>query len=132
MRFEKHLNDLNLFLNQFSNQVEVLFISEARLTDRNMKFCDLSRYNLYYCKSDSNAGGSAVYVSDGIKSRQLSQLKIKAEQFEYVWVKLILNYKDQYLWDQSTDTHMTLTKKLSSAKTPSCISLNLLRRTNNI
>ena len=48
---DKHFNDLKLFLNQFPKKVEVLCISETRLTDSKIKFCELPGYNLYYCNS---------------------------------------------------------------------------------
>ena len=38
---DKHFNDLQLFLNRFSYKVEVLCISETRLTPRNIKYCNL-------------------------------------------------------------------------------------------
>ena len=80
----KHFNDLELFLNRFSNKVEVLCISETKLTPRDMKYCNLSGYNLYHYNPDTHADGSAIYVSNDIKCRQLSQIKVKNDEYEDV------------------------------------------------
>ena len=69
---ETHFNDLKLFLNQFSNKVELLCISETRLTDRHMKFCDLPGYILRYRNYNTNAGGSAIYVAQDADSYCIS------------------------------------------------------------
>ena len=87
---DKHFNDLKLFLNRFPKKVEVLCISETRLTDSKIKFCELPGYNLYYCNSKTSAGGSAIYVSDNIKCQPLSKTKINITNCEDVWVELTL------------------------------------------
>ena len=92
--FDKHFNDLQLFLNRFSYKVEVLCISETRLTPRKIKYCNLPGYTLYLYNSDTHAGGSAIYVSNDIKCRQLSQIKVKTDQCEDIWVELILGNKE--------------------------------------
>ena len=38
---DKHFNNLQLFLNRFSYKVEMLCISETRLTPLNIKYCNL-------------------------------------------------------------------------------------------
>ena len=87
---DKHFGDLKLFLNRFAKKVEVLCISETRLTDSKVKFCELPGYNLYYCNSNTSASGSAIYVTDNIKCQPLSQTKIKVNGCEDVWVELTL------------------------------------------
>ena len=74
---DKHFNDLKLFLNRLPKKVEVLCISETRLTDSKTTFCELPGYNLYYCNSNTSAGGFAIYESDNIKCQPLSKTKIK-------------------------------------------------------
>ena len=91
---DKHFNDLQLLLNRFSYKVEVLCISETRLTPRNIKYCNLPGYTLYHYNSDTHAGGSAIYVSNDIKCHQLSQIKVKTDECEDVWVELILDNKE--------------------------------------
>ena len=70
--FDKRFGDLKLFLNRFVKKVKVLCISETRLTDSKVKFCELPGYNLYYCNSNTSAGGSTIYVTDDIKCQPLS------------------------------------------------------------
>ena len=90
---DKHFNDLQIFLNRFSYKVEVLCISETRLTPRNIKYYNLPGYTLYHYNSDTHADGSAIYVSNDIKCRQLLQIKVKTDECEDVWVELTLDNK---------------------------------------
>ena len=96
---DKHFGDLKLFLNRFAAKVEVLCISETRLTDSKVKFYELPGYNLYYCNSNTSAGGSAIYVTDNIKRQPLSHTKIKVNGCEDVWVKLTLENNDILIVD---------------------------------
>ena len=107
---DKHFNDLQLFLNRFSYKVEVLCISETRLTPRNIKYCNLPGYTLYHYNSDTYAGGSAIYMSNDIKCRQFSQIKVKTDECEYVWVELIL-YNKETLIIGSVYRHPNTTNK---------------------
>ena len=90
---------MKLFLNRFPKKVEVLCISESRLTDSKIKFCKLPGYNSYYCNSNTSAGGSAIYVSDNIKCQPLSKTKIKITDCEDVWVELTLKNSDTLIVD---------------------------------
>ena len=49
---------------------------------------------LYHYNSDTHVGGSAIYVSNDIKCRQLSQIKVKTDECKDVWVELILDNKE--------------------------------------
>ena len=73
----KTLTLLNFFFNQFPKTVDVISLSETRHTDRNVSFCDIAGYHLFYCNSKTRAGGSAMYVTENIKCQLLSQIKIK-------------------------------------------------------
>ena len=92
--FDNHFGDLKLFLNRFAKKVEVLCISETRLTDSKVKFCELRGYNLYYCNSNTSAGGSAIYVTDNIKCQPSSQTKINVNGCEDVCGELALENND--------------------------------------
>ena len=72
----------------------MLCISETRLTDSKVKSCELPGYNLYYCNSNTSAGGYAIYVTDNIKCQPLSQMKIKVNGCKDVWVELTLKNND--------------------------------------
>ena len=93
---DKHFNDLKLFLNRFPKKVEVLCISETRLTDSKIKFSKLPG-NKYYCNSNTNAGGSAICVSDNTKCQPLSKTKIKITDCEDDWVELTLKNSDTWI-----------------------------------
>ena len=84
----KNFDSFKLFLNQFPKTVDVICLSETRLTDRNVRFCDIAGYHFFYCNSKTRAGGSAIYVTDNLKCQQLCQIKIKTSGCEDVWVKI--------------------------------------------
>ena len=91
--YTKTLTHLNFFFNQFPKTVDGICLSKTRLTDRNVSFCDIAGYHLFYCNSKTTAGGSAIYVTDNVKCQQLSQIKIKTSGCEDVWVEINLGKK---------------------------------------
>ena len=84
----KNFDSFKLFLNQFPKTVDVICLSETRLTDRNVSFCDIAGYYLFYCNAKTRTGGSAIYVTDNMKCQQLSEIKIKTSGCEDVWVEI--------------------------------------------
>ena len=89
----KNFDALKLFLSQFVKAVDVICISETRLTDSKAKFCNLAGYQLFFCNSNTSAGGSAIFVTDRLKSQQLAQIKIRTEGCEDVWAEIKLKKK---------------------------------------
>ena len=72
-------------------------MSETRLSDRNLNRCSFSGYCLFYCNSNTETGGSTIYVSDDIDCQQLNNVKINIDGFEDVWVKLNLNKNESLI-----------------------------------
>ena len=85
----KIFDKLELFLNQLPRQVNIICLSETRLTSDKIAMTNINSYNFFYCNSPTCAGGSGMYVSKRLKCRQLHQNKINSEGCEDVWVKII-------------------------------------------
>ena len=85
----KIFDKLELFLNQLPHQVNIICLSETRLTSDKIAMTNINSYNFFYCNSPTCAGGSGMYVSKRLKCRQLHQNKINCEGCEDVWVKII-------------------------------------------
>ena len=68
-----------------------------RLTDRNVSFCDIAGYHLFYCNLKTRANGYAIYVTDNIKCQKLSQIKIKSSGCQDVWVKTNLGKNKSFV-----------------------------------
>ena len=81
---------LRYFLNQFKINVYGIYLSKACLSDHNLSCCNLSGYCLFYCNLNTKAFGSAIYVFDEVKTKQMS-IKIVTDGCEDVWVKLTSN-----------------------------------------
>ena len=88
----KNFDSFKLFLILFPKTV--ICLSETRLTDRNVSFCDIAGYHLLHCNSKTRAGGSAIYVTDNIKCQQLSPIKIKTDGCEDLWVEINLEKRN--------------------------------------
>jgi len=87
----KNFEVLTTFLTRFPKAVDVICLSETRLNNHNLSHCKLPGYNLFYVNSISKAGGSAIYVSDNLKSIQLTDNKLKCNRCEDVWIELKIN-----------------------------------------
>ena len=85
----KNFDKLELFLNQLPCQVDIICLSETRLTFDKIAMTNINGYNFFYCNSPDRASGSGMYVSKRLKCRQLQQNKINCEGCEDVWVEII-------------------------------------------
>ena len=86
---QKNFDNLKQFFSRFKRNIDVICLSETRLSVHNLSCCFLPGYRLFYCNSKTKTGGSTIYVSDVIKCKQLS-IKINTDGCENVWVELIL------------------------------------------
>ena len=64
---QKNIDNLNILLTQFAKPVDIICRSETRLNDHNLRYCKLSEYSRFYCKSKTKAGGTAIFVADKLK-----------------------------------------------------------------
>ena len=87
----KNFDAFTNFLNKFQKAVDIICLSETRLNDGKLSYCSLPGYRLFCNNSVTRAGGSAIYVSDRLTCSQLSQIKIKCNGCEDVWVKVNLH-----------------------------------------
>ena len=84
----KIFDKLEPFLNQLPRQIDIICLSETRLTSDKIAMTNINGYNFFYCNSPTCAGGSGMYVSKRLKCRQLHQNKINCEGCEDVWVEI--------------------------------------------
>jgi len=82
------------FITRFPKTINVICLSESRFNIRNLSYCNLPGHTLFYNNAATKDGGSAIYVSNNIKCTQLSQIKLKFDGCENVWVELQLNYNE--------------------------------------
>ena len=106
----KNYDALKIFLGKFSKKFDVLCLSESRLNDRNLKYCNIPGYSMYFCNSATRAGGAVIFVRNNLNCRQLTETKIKADECEDVWVDLKLN-KSESLTVGSVYRHPTTDMK---------------------
>ena len=85
----KIFDKLELFLNQLPRLVDIICLSETRLTSDKIAMTNINGYNFFYCNSPTCAAGSGMYVSKRLKCRQLHQSKISCEGCEDIWVETI-------------------------------------------
>ena len=85
----KNFDKLELFLNQLPRQVDIICLSETRLTSEKIAMTNINGYNFFYRNSPTRAGGSGLYVFKRLKCRQLHPSKINCEGCENIWVEII-------------------------------------------
>lgn len=79
------------------NDPNIITISETWLTDDTTDSdIKLDNYTVYRADRGSRSGGVATYIKNNIKS-QLIIPKVKPEQFEGIFVKVILNENKQLI-----------------------------------
>ena len=103
---QKNFDRLNFFLNQFAKPVDILCRSKTRLNGRNLNYCNLPGYNMFYCNSKTKAGRSAIYVADRQNCHQILQTEVNDKFCEVVWVKIGLD-KNETLIMRSIYRHPT-------------------------
>ena len=62
----KNYDALKNFLGKFSKKFDVICLSESRLNDRNLKYCNIPGYSMYFCDSATRAGGAVIFVRNNL------------------------------------------------------------------
>ena len=94
---QKNIDNLNTFLTQFAKPVDIICLSETRLNDHNLSYCKLSGYSIFYCNSKTKAGGTAIFVADRLKRFQITNIKLKSNSCEDVWVEIDLDKNESLI-----------------------------------
>ena len=85
-----HLDNLKNLINSLDNRFDVIGISESRLRDQNDHLnVDLDNYRIVHCPTDSNKGGSLLYISNQLDFVERPDLQIyQAKDLESVFVEV--------------------------------------------
>ena len=72
----------------------MICISKTRTNITNLKLINLSMYNFYNNNSTNRAGGSGIYVSKSLSSKELIDLRMNLPDCEDVWVEISTGKRD--------------------------------------
>jgi len=91
----KHFDELTSLLENLQHTFKILAFSETRLTVTYEYFCNLEipNYSLYANKTDSTAGGTALYIHNDIEHKlrsDLSSKMYKSKELESTFVEISL------------------------------------------
>ena len=90
----KNFDKLMTFLNQLPKLPKIIWLSETRLTESKLSSVNIQGFNLYSQNSITKTGGSAIYVSKTLESRELLELNLNVKDCEDVWVGITCSGKE--------------------------------------
>ena len=89
----KNIGKLDEFLDKFTRKIDIICISETRLTDAKLKSATILGYQMYSTAVRLNqwqeVGGAAIYVANSLITQQLN-FKINYEDCKDVWEEITL------------------------------------------
>ena len=66
--FSKNLNLLEELLYSIDTKVDILGITETKLSENSVSNVNISGYNLFHTDSPTKAGGAALYIANNLKA----------------------------------------------------------------
>ena len=144
-----HINYLRNFLNFVNQKIDIICISESRISTKNppqTTKIDLPGYNIEQTPTESSAGGALIYISQRVSCKSRKDLHIYcAKELESVFIDLLIPnkknhlvgviYKHPTMMQHNSNFMNTLFDKLTKENKPSVISgdfnLNLMKYTQN-
>ena len=86
----KHVDDITAMIAELSIDPSIIFISETRLLDEKETFqksqIKIPGYTFVLDNTPTNAGGTAIYVSDGLKYKEFDSIWISFRCTELIWI----------------------------------------------
>ena len=67
------------------------------MNDHNLGYCKLSGCSIFYCNSKTKAGGTAIFVADRLKCFQITNIKLKSNSCDDVWVEIGLDKNESLI-----------------------------------
>ena len=95
-----HINDLRNFLNLINLKIDIICISESRISTKNPQTTniDLPGYNIEQTPTESSAGGTLIYISQSLSYKPRKDLHIYcAKELESVFTDLLIPNKKNHL-----------------------------------
>ena len=103
-----HIHELKLFLSLLKVNVDIVCISESRISKRNYPTININipGYNSEHIPVDSKAGGTLIYISEKISYKICSDLNIyNPKQLESIVIEILRPDSHVLLLEQTTDIH---------------------------
>ena len=95
-----HINDLRNFLNLINQKIDIICISESRISTKNPQTTstDLPGYNIEQTSSESSARRALIYISHSLSYKPQKDLHIYcAKELESVFIELLILTKKNHL-----------------------------------
>ena len=95
-----HINDLRNILNLVDQKIDIIYISESRISIKNPQTTnmDLPGYNIEQTPTESSAGGALIYISQSLSYKPWKDLHIYcAKELESVFIELLIANKKNHL-----------------------------------
>ena len=95
-----HINDLRNFLNLINQKIDIICISESRISTKNPQTTstDLPGYNIEQTPTESSAGRALICISQRLSYKPQKDLHIYyAKELESVFIELLIPNKKNHL-----------------------------------
>ena len=95
-----HINDLRNFLNLINQKIDIICISESRISTKNPQTTniDLPGYNIEQTPAESSAGGALTYIFPSLSYKPRKDLHAYcAKELESVFIELLICNKKNHL-----------------------------------
>ena len=84
----KNIDKLESFLAMMPVLPEIIVISETKLKNQNLDLVSLPNYQFHCVNSPTNSGGIGMYLSSSFNYKIRSDLSLKVNQVEDLWVEI--------------------------------------------
>ena len=88
---------LEELLCELDNFLDILAISETKLTDEKVNCAKIPNYNFVFPNSGTNAGGVAFFMLNELHFTRRHDLDFKTDDTENVFVEVKLNTRKKYV-----------------------------------
>jgi len=106
----KNFDTLEEILNSLDSKPDILGITKTKLNEFSVTNLDLHNYNLFRTDSKTNAGGTALYISNILKAIPRYDIGFDMDQVESNGVKLIMAKRDLLWLDVYSDILITISQ----------------------
>ena len=84
----KNLNLLEELLCSLDFKLDILGITETKLSEKSLSNVNIEGYNFFHTDSLTNAGGAALYIANNLKVIPRPDIKFDLELVESCWVQI--------------------------------------------
>ena len=84
----KNLNLFEELLCSLDSKLDILGITETKLSEKSLSNVNIKGYNFFHTDSLTNAGGAALYIANNLKAIPIPDIKFDLELVESCWVHI--------------------------------------------